>query len=133
MMKIWRAKRKFKPPLSILWMAALVALAGQLWRTDTVKAQSTQPALVFRTTLPIDDLTNAITTGDLNRDGSLDLVVGNTGQNYLYFNDGAGNFPNAIAFGGNEQTADVLLGDLNNDGALDIIAYNVQAPMFYPA
>ncbi|MCX6050708.1 MAG: VCBS repeat-containing protein, partial [Chloroflexi bacterium] len=127
-MKIGQAKRKYKPPLAILCMAAVMALAGQFWRTDSVRAQSTPSSLVFRTLLPTDDLSNAITTGDLNRDGSLDLVVGNTGQNYLYFNDGAGNFLTAVAFGGTEQTADIVLGDLNNDGALDIVAYNVQTP-----
>ncbi|MCB0084526.1 MAG: VCBS repeat-containing protein, partial [Caldilineaceae bacterium] len=78
--------------------------------------------------MPIADNTYAVVAGDLNRDGALDLIVGNHGQNLLYLNDGHGAFLTGTAFGGAELTTDLALGDLNGDRSLDIIAYNVGAP-----
>jgi len=70
------------------------------------------------------------TTGDMNGDGALDVIVGNHphtalrgGENWIYFNDGSGNLLQAMPFGRDtEYTTSVAVGDLNGDGALDIVA-----------
>ncbi len=64
------------------------------------------------------DDTHSVALGDLDGDGALDIVAGNSGQNVVYLNDGTGNFPITHTFGGGSI---VTLGDMNGDGALDIV------------
>ena len=79
--------------------------------------------------------TTSVAVGDINGDGALDIVAGNSGQSAVYLNDGAGNFPNGdnsndicklprvSCFGGAASvTPSVVVGDINGDGALDLIA-----------
>ena len=70
--------------------------------------------------------TKSVALGDLNGDGSLDIVLGNRGLSQVYLNDGHGSFtPTAAPLNpaGNTTTS-VALGDLNGDGALDIVLGN---------
>jgi len=81
----------------------------------------------------VDD-TQQIALGDLDADGDLDIVVANSleaagsaqgQQNYLYINDGAGNFGDPQPLGaGTDRTAAIAIGDLNGDGQLDIVLGN---------
>lgn len=82
----------------------------------------------------------SVAFGDLNNDGSVDLVLGTSTvdipyavQNEVRFNDGAGNFFNGspIRYGtgsfgdGSTTNNDILLADVNRDGFLDIIQAEV--------
>ncbi|MEB3292084.1 MAG: DUF4347 domain-containing protein, partial [Synechococcales bacterium] len=70
----------------------------------------------------------AISLGDVNGDGRLDMIVGNTdAPSQLYLNNGTIDpFKNvtAIDLGGTNQTLAVALGDVNGDRKLDIVLGN---------
>lgn len=86
------------------------------------------------------DYGRSLAVGDLNGDGALDIVSGvpgptipagigfSGGQNYIYLNDGYGNFDwagSTIPFGtGVDVTLAVALGDVDGDGDLDIAVGN---------
>ena len=67
------------------------------------------------------DETLSVVLGDVNGDGHLDLVAGNSGQtNKLYLNDGSGGFTagSGTAIGSEtNSTFSVVLGDVDGDGA----------------
>jgi len=67
----------------------------------------------------LSDFTRAVALGDVDADGDLDAVVGNSGQSRLYLNDSTGlftlgPFPTTI-----DVTQAVALGDVDGDGDLD--------------
>lgn len=75
-----------------------------------------------------DDLTEAITMGDIDNDGDLDVIAGNfNAPNKFYLNSGGVNpFANTgsgTAFpGGNSNTRAFALADLDSDGDLDVVS-----------
>lgn len=88
--------------------------------------------------------TASLAAGDMNSDGSLDLVVGNEDQsNVVYLNDGSSNFyagstdcaaalPNVRCFGpAIGATSSLALGDMDGDGDLDIVAATSQQDTVY--
>ncbi len=93
---------------------------------------------VATTGLPrVQDLTRCAVFGDVDGDGDLDLVVGNNGQNYLWINDGAGEFTDGtdlaqnMAFGLPADVSDTrAVGLVNVDGKggfdddLDLVQVN---------
>ena len=80
------------------------------------------------TRMPADsEETTAVALGDVDGDGSLDMVLGTWGYNRLYLNDGTGTF--AYATIGrlplvSDATTSVALGDVDGDGDLDLVVGN---------
>jgi len=74
------------------------------------------------------DSTQAVAAGDFNRDGSLDLVTGNSGFNKLYLSNGTRSpffqvTGNSISTD-EDDTRAVVIEDINRDGNLDVVAGN---------
>lgn len=73
--------------------------------------------------LGIVDSPRAVTVGDLNNDGDLDIVVANerTGNLSVLLGDGAGTFGGPTNFAAASSPVAVAVGDLEGDGDLDIV------------
>jgi hypothetical protein len=91
---------------------------------DGTFADVTEAAGIFKV-----DWANAAGWVDIEQDGDLDLFVGTTGglQNYLFVNDGTGQFTEEAEFRGLDNTTGeshlnfgVAFGDFNSDGWTDI-------------
>src|SRR5262249_46153671 len=68
----------------------------------------------------------AVAIGDVNGDGSPDIVTANPERNSgsVFFNTGDGTFQPAQNFAVGTNPWGVTLADVNNDGALDIVTAN---------
>lgn len=80
-------------------------------------------------TFPSSDVTLAIEWGDMDGDGDLDILVGNSGgeANKIYQNDGSGRFidiTNGDLKTDTLSTKSVAWGDMDRDGDLDILVGN---------
>ena len=74
-------------------------------------------------------LTASASTGDIDSDGDLDIIVANgrhwSEQNEVFYNDGKGFFRRSKLLGIERNTTyQVPLADIDNDGDLDIIVAN---------
>jgi len=77
------------------------------------------------------DDTTAMAVADVNQDGRIDLVLGNSGMpGRLYLNDGAGNPFDGTVYdvGGTDLTTAVVLADFTGDGRPDLAVGNDGAP-----
>ena len=86
--------------------------------------QGNLPGIVLRPSLPAGLLPSGVTSGDFNRDGKLDWVVANGGDNtvtiYLGNGDGTSQLPFIIPLLGHAPTS-IAAADLNGDGKLDLV------------
>ncbi len=72
-------------------------------------------------------ISNAVLVIDVDRDGDLDLILGNQGQNVVLFNDGQGRFtPDTEGRlpADTRVTQHVAAGDVDADGDLDLVFAN---------
>jgi len=87
--------------------------------------------------LPVErDRSVAVELGDFNRDGHLDIVVANLGDqpNYFYLNDGTGRFARPTAFGPpDDESVELAVGDLNGDGNADVVVGNCNCERLDPS
>jgi hypothetical protein len=68
---------------------------------------------------------NAVTSGDVDGDGDLDLVSANTfGNIFVALNNGDATFEYPVGYLSTEGPVDLALADVNEDGHLDIIVAN---------
>jgi hypothetical protein len=83
---------------------------------------------------------SSVALGDWNKDGHMDVVVGNGGlgpsqTNKLYLSNGTGGFDSGTVIGGTDadpdadadSTTGVVVADLNNDSWLDLVVGNFSA------
>ncbi|MGO9528643.1 MAG: FG-GAP-like repeat-containing protein [Verrucomicrobiia bacterium] len=67
---------------------------------------------------------DAIAVADFNRDGKLDLVIGNSDSVSLLLGNGDGTFQPAVTYAGGAQANSLAVVDVNGDGFLDVVAGN---------
>ncbi len=71
--------------------------------------------------------TLSVAVGDVDKDGDLDVVLGNVGQpNRVYVNNGAGAFSYLSQFSSSYGVMELKLGDVDNDGDLDAVYVSSQ-------
>ena len=102
----------------------------------TVKASNlAKPALRYDPLALLSERTDrsaSLSTGDLDGDGDLDLVVANgrhwPAQNLVYLNDGKGEFGEPRKLGAPSKSYAAPLADLDGDGDLDCVVGNDREP-----
>jgi hypothetical protein len=70
---------------------------------------------------PTEQGVGSLVLGDVNGDGTLDIVAGSSGVNVL-LGRGDGTFASRVEYPTRELASPLALGDVNGDGKLDVVA-----------
>lgn len=110
-----------------LTLVLVTMLCGLL--VGRAAAQCTTPRFAGATNFTAGDMPRAVTTGDFNADGRLDLAVANSGSNNvsILMNNGLGSFGAAANFAVGEGPFAVVTGEFNGDGRLDLAVANLNS------
>ncbi len=105
---------------------ALVMVMLPFWGSSAL-AVSFSPATLY----PVGSQPNAVTVGDFNRDGNLDIAVANEvgppccGSVSIFLGDGKGGFSGPTNFASGDSPFSIAVGDFNEDGKLDLAVAHV--------
>ncbi len=138
------------PVLDTTWVPALQPTASLAWgdvngdgALDLVVGNNGAPNQLYRNeggtlvldnalwspTPPITNTTSSVAWGDVNGDGALDLLVGNSdAPNQLYRNQGGTLVLDTSWVPAAQPTMSVAWGDVNGDGLLDLVVGNDDKP-----
>lgn len=90
--------------------------------------RKTTVAMRLKSMLAEMNATTDIKAADLDGDGDLDIVEGNSGQtNMIWLNNGSGGFSQAVSNLGSYNTKTVFIADMDNDGDLDVAGGNADS------
>ncbi|MGC2559215.1 MAG: FG-GAP-like repeat-containing protein, partial [Terriglobales bacterium] len=73
----------------------------------------------------------ALVAGDFNRDGNIDLIVGNSAGLALLLGNGKGGFAAPVVIGTGLSPTGIAVGDFNHDGKLDLATVSFSASSSY--
>jgi FG-GAP-like repeat len=110
-----------------LVVANLLAPDGETSKITIALGAATGPfVLPPSVSLGLNFKPNSVATGDFNKDGKIDFVSANEGNNTISvaFGDGAGGFTVAAPIAVGDKPGFVKVGDYNADGNLDIATAN---------
>ena len=107
--------------------AAGDSLASAYTWSFTTKSNGGSGKFVQSSTPSVGANPQAVTTGDFNGDGYLDLAVTNANSNTIsiLLNNGNGNFTQSSTPSVGSSPYSVTTGDFNGDGSLDLAVTNV--------
>jgi hypothetical protein len=99
--EVWKMdnqNRAVKRPTRVFLAVFVAALCLLLLRTSTREVSAADPGFDEPRLFGVGDMSFDVAAGDMDGDGTLDLVVGNDGVNWVHLNDGDGYYPDGGSY-----------------------------------